>query len=122
MSCVCLLQVIGGRFDLVIDTLAQFVDFVNVNIPCSTLAPMLPSFTELTDKYGLSPQLAFAIARPVLRQTIVIAAASAPAGGSKAAAGGAAPAVELDASLAPWNFRGVCVSAANADCLLRCLS
>lgn len=116
---MCFSQEIGGKFDLVMATLMQYLDFLNANLSVLQLAANLPNFESLTRSYGLKPQFAFAIARPALRVSL-IAAINAPKVrqclflSSKCRdsticvlKGSTEPLEPLDASIVPWDFRSV---------------
>lgn len=59
-------QVITENFDMVMDTLTQFSEFVSANVPVAQLAMHMPSLQDLVQVYRVPPTLALFMAQPIL--------------------------------------------------------
>ena len=60
------LQVIGGNFDMVMETLSQFLEFIAANVPLAQFSALLPSFQDLVQRYHLAPSIAMFVAQPAM--------------------------------------------------------
>ncbi len=58
---------VGGNFDMVMDTLSQFLEFISSTVPMDQYASQLPSFSDLVNRYHITPSIALYIASPAIQ-------------------------------------------------------
>ncbi len=59
-------QVVGGNFDMVMESLSQLTEFVSTNLPPAVFAAALPSFLELVKHYHVPVSVALFVAQPAM--------------------------------------------------------
>jgi hypothetical protein len=104
--------VLGGKYDLTMETLSHYLDFVGMYVPYAQLAAMLPRFSEMASRFRLTPPQCFGVARPILRQIVATLAAKAAEKKKSSASASALPDapvedVVLEPAITLWDFRAV---------------
>jgi hypothetical protein len=97
------LKVIGGNFDMVMETLSQFLEFISANVPLAQYAAMLPSLEDLVRRYHIAPSIALFIAQPAVYHVRLLQLAG----------------TDLADDVKKWDASGVRVSS-RCRCVYRC--